>query len=168
MWMGANDATFFTANVPLEKFLSNLRTFIDAFLTDEATKEAKIILLTPPPINCSPAPGEESVEEARERMGPRTWVNKMRYADAIVKLVGEYGKNGMADRVGCVDVWRGLVNWALNLEGREPLKEDDELTRELVEKKLPPGCGLPGMKRFPDGTFTDGLHFGTLVSKASC
>jgi hypothetical protein len=148
----------------LDKYISNLRTFVDAFLTDSATKDSKIILMTPPPINCSPPQDpEEDIDTSKAHIRYITWVNKMRYADAVVKLGEEYVQKGMQDRVGCLDMWRALVDWALNMEGRRPLEGDEQVTECVVEERRLPGCGLPRAKKFPDGVFTDGLHFGGLV-----
>jgi hypothetical protein len=167
IWLGANDATLSFANVPLDKFISNLRTFVTSLLDHPIVKEygTKIILMTPPPIDVPPPPNpNEPIEKAKTRVGYMTWINKMKYADAVLTLEEEFVQARLEDQVGCVDIWRALINFGLQNEGREKIEPHVQLTEELVLGKRPTGCGLPGTKKFPDRVFIDGLHFDELVS----
>jgi isoamyl acetate esterase len=167
IWFGANDATFTFVNVPIDKFVSNIRLFVTSLLEHPTVKQhdTKIILITPPPINVPPPRDpNEPIDEAKKRLGYLTWINKMKYADAVLKLEEEFVLAGLEDQVGCVDVWRALVNFGLKHEGRETIEPHVQLTEDLVVSKKPTSCGLPGSPRFPDGVFIDGLHFDELVS----
>ena len=153
--------------MPIDKFVTNLRTYVKSLLEHPNVKEngTKIILITPPPIDVTPPRDpNEPIKEARTRVGYMTWVNKMKYADAVLKLEEEFVQARLEDRVGCVDVWRAVVNFGMKREGKEPIEPHVQLNEDLVVEKKLTGCGLPGTKKFPDKTFVDGLHFDELVS----
>jgi hypothetical protein len=166
IWLGANDATIGFVAVPLDSFITNLRRFIDQLLRHPNLKTTKIVLMTPPPINASMLVSLETKdEEARQQMltviktgiAWRVWVRKMEYSSACMKLAAEYGKQG-ENRVVGLDVFRAMVNYGLQSEGKEIIPYNEPLTEDLAEEKLIPGCSLPGAKLLPDGTFSDGLH----------
>lgn len=159
--------------MPIDRYAANIRSFIDAILTDGSPAFAKtrIILITPPPINCSDplsrftkgvlSETQEKVllmnleKTAREGHAWKTWVAKLRYAERIVQVAGSY-----PERVFAVDAWRALTQHGLFLEGREeglatPLDVDEGM------KWL--GCGLPGAGVFGTDVLVDGLHFGEKV-----
>jgi isoamyl acetate esterase len=140
----------------------------------------KVLLITPPPINVHKAvpysaedlslEGEQLEkwerqfeEECRERMGFRTWLNKLKYAEAVVRLADSFQEAGSAGegRVAVVDFWRALTNFGLSKERRAELGEG-EVNTEVNGKW--PGSGLPGAKEFEKGVFTDMLHLGEKVS----
>lgn len=125
--------------------------------------------MTPPPIECQSARAGVLLKDAREKIGYLTYVNKMKYAQAIVKLAEEYGeKDESKDRIVLVDMWRGLVEYALQEEGRVDFKLPETLEEKDVADLLLPGCGLPGAKRFHNEIFQDGLHFDGFVSNMCC
>jgi hypothetical protein len=156
--------------VPLDTFISNIRSFIEAILRSPSTSTTKILLITPPPINVREAiPGNiklkcETIEksltqlefECRESLGFKTWVSKLQYAEAIVRLANEFRENGEA-RVAVVDFWRAIMNYGLGQEGRGNLEEGEIDTSGSGKW---PGCGLPEAKEFGNGVFTDRLHLG--------
>lgn len=130
-------------------------------------------MITPPPINVHEAvvedydilqfEGETIAEremrfenECREGLGFKTWCAKLRYAEAIVKLAGEY-ENREDGRVGVADFWRALTNYGLAQEGRQFMMKGAVDTEGNGKW---PGCGLPGAKEFEGGVFTDRLHLG--------
>lgn len=123
--------------------------------------------MTPPPISVSVnrggvdvsgvdigSDGEDALsrlrEVAKEGLGYRTWVSKRAYAERVTQVAQECRAEKIGvDVVDCLDVWTLMIEAALREAGRE--WEEDKL----------PGCGLPGAVRFPQGWFTDGLHFGS-------
>jgi hypothetical protein len=114
--------------------------------------ETKIVLITPPPINIpDPTLPEENTKKGR---GYRTYMSKKRYAEKIMQIAADYEETG---RVVGLDLWNALIDAALDDQGRS----GDE--GRYDEERLP-GCGLSGAKAFRGGYFTDGLHFGPLVS----
>lgn len=175
IWFGANDATLSWVNVPKDAFVANLQHFVDCLLEHPNLKTTKVILITTPPINARPPkhdwdPDDADVREdlvfiTKEGLGWKTWLNKMQYAEACLELGKKYGANGNGDRVAVCDVWTALGNFGLGAQGRDEIKEDEDLTEDLVDEKLPPGCGLPGAGEFPEGVFVDRLHFGELVRR---
>ena len=117
--------------------------------------------MTTPPIDVRPGKEDQEVEDAILKIGCATYVNKMVYADAVVKIAEEFAEDG---RVGCVDVWRALVNYGLRKEGKEEVARHVPLDEELVMEMRLPGSGLPKAKMFGRDVLVDGLHFGAVVS----
>jgi isoamyl acetate esterase len=174
IFLGANDAVSSPqVHVPLDTFITNIRSFVKAILTSPATSSTKILLITPPPINAQKAfpedydvvdlAGETFAEsekkfemELRNRSGFKTWCSKLRYAEAIVTLAGEF-KDREDGRVAVADFWRSITNHGLSQEGRRKLVEGNVDTK--VNGKWP-GCGLPGAEEFDPAVFTDRLHLG--------
>lgn len=153
--LGANDACILigdTEYVPLPIFEVNIREFIETILTQDAMKDTKIVLITPPPINVNaPLPEDLSEEElAREialdkkRHPYRTYMNKKRYAQKVMQIAEEYEETG---RVVGLDLWNRMVDAALAELG----------VTERDEENLP-GSGLQGGLEFPQEWFVDGLH----------
>jgi hypothetical protein len=113
--------------------------------------ETKIVLITPPPTNIN-RPFDVGVskedftrlnEEEKRRHSYKSFSNKKRYAEKVMRIAAEYGETG---RVVGLDFWGDLI--------RVGFKERGE---EYDENKLP-GCGLYGVDEFGEGYFTDGLH----------
>ncbi|CAI6332558.1 unnamed protein product [Periconia digitata] len=174
IFLGANDACLIgnSEYVPLPSFEANIRGFVDAILAQDALRETKIVLITPPPINV-PDPVDDS-DTDYEDLGPsmaaalaaarpdpkddrayRTYMSKKCYADAILRIAREYegaDDSATAERVAGLDYWKALVDAALEDQGRNSSDED-----AYDEEKLP-GCGLATAKEFEKGYFTDGLH----------
>ncbi|KAJ4985842.1 GDSL-like Lipase/Acylhydrolase [Stagonosporopsis vannaccii] len=156
IFLGANDACFFGKEeyVAMPSFEANIRKFVDTILDHEKLRDAKIVLITPPPINIlSPLIGGESKVEMQElnkaerkKMGYRTFINKKRYAERVVQIADEYEDTG---RVVGLDFWGNLVRTRLS-------EIEDEYDEDML-----PGCGLYGSKDFGEGYFTDGLHLDT-------
>jgi len=85
-------------------------------------------------------------KEERKSRGYRTFINKKRYAELIMKIAVECEGTG---RVTGLDFWGDMVRKRLS-----------EIKGEYDENMLP-GCGLYGSRDFGDGYFTDGLHLDT-------
>jgi hypothetical protein len=102
------------------------------------------------------------IEMAKGRTAWHVWLRKMEYASSCMSLATDYWRKG-EDRVVGLDIWRSMVNYGLEAEGKKTIPDNDPLTEELAEEKLIPGCGLPGSKEFPQGTFSDALHLDALV-----
>ncbi|OAG10203.1 SGNH hydrolase [Paraphaeosphaeria sporulosa] len=159
IFLGANDACFVgkTEYVPLPQFSDNIRSFVEEILIQDNLADAKIVLITPPPVNVpDPLPGDDeglgpAMAKALKGKEPKqdraylTYMSKKRYADGIMSIAKEYEET---DRVVGLNYWRALVDAGLEEQGR---------TGELDED-LFPGCGLAGAKEFGSGWFTDGLH----------
>jgi lysophospholipase L1-like esterase len=133
--------------VPWPTFSSTIRYFIDTILT---LPDAKIVLITPPPINI---PRKETWtqdhaaltnELVRAGRSYKTYMSKKRYAEGVVEIAAEYKETG---RVIGVDFWTNVVE-----EGGKGKR------KEFEETGMWPGCGLVGANSFGDGWFTDGLH----------
>ncbi|USP75974.1 hypothetical protein yc1106_03248 [Curvularia clavata] len=153
--LGTNDACYVGADrekVPLAEFSGNICGFLDTILTEMALEDAKIVLITPPPLNMpSPRSGknmsQEEIEKDNASMRKSVWhmayMNKRRYAEEVMKIAKEYEET---QRVVGLNFWQNIV---------------DAVVEEQVYEYnpgLPPGCGLHGAKTFPKGWFTDGLH----------
>ncbi|KAJ8118727.1 hypothetical protein OPT61_g347 [Boeremia exigua] len=153
IFLGANDACLIGESeyVPLPTFETNIRRFVETILTQDAMCDAKIVLITPPPINIpSPDPEDkgnrtwEKFNEMKKDMrGYKTYMSKKRYAERIMQIAGEYEETG---RVAGLDFWGSLVRARLQETGEE------------YDEEKPPGCGLYGVGDFDKGYFTDGLH----------
>ncbi|KAF2682137.1 SGNH hydrolase [Lentithecium fluviatile CBS 122367] len=171
IFLGANDACIIgdSEYVPLPLFTSNICEFVEEILIQDDLPNAKIVLITPPPVNVPdplpdplPGVGEEGDEEdARNDMGFRTYMSKKRYAKGIMAISGEYAET---ERVVGVDFWRACVEEALVGQGRGEELEGEGKGERFEDVRLP-GCGLKTAKRFPEGWFTDGLHLGPLGYK---
>lgn len=153
IFLGANDACFVgdTEYVPLPTFEANIRAFVETILTQDAMSDARIVIITPPPINIL-SPITEGIrddefeklnEEEREHSGYRTYMSKKRYADRIMELAARYEETG---RVMGLDFWGSIVRARLR-----------EIGVNYDEQNLP-GSGLYGVEDFGKGYFTDGLH----------
>lgn len=153
--LGTNDAVYATEDkemVPLPQFSENIRGFLDTILTEQALEDAKIVLITPPPISIpSPKLTSEMMQEDVEKENARrkqslyymTYMNKKRYAEEIMEIAKEYAET---QRVVGLNAWQDIVNALV-----------EEMSCEY-DPNVPPGCGLLGAKGFPKGWFTDGLH----------
>jgi hypothetical protein len=165
IFLGANDACFVgkTEYVPLPQFSDNIRAFVEEILIQDRLSDAKIVLITPPPINVpEPLPSDDKSlgpamakalkdNDPKQDRGYRTYMSKKRYAEGIMSIAKEYEETG---RVVGLDYWRALVEAGLEEQGRKGEADEDKF----------PGCGLSGAKEFASGWFTDGLH---LDKKAS-
>jgi lysophospholipase L1-like esterase len=158
IFLGANDACFIGDQeyVPWRTFKSNIRRFIETILTQDTLSQAKIVLITPPPIaialpESTEILSEKEIEVENKNMkkgqGYRTYMTKKRYADGIMQIASEYEETG---RVVGLNFWQSLVDAILVEEGPPHNKE------------MPPGCGLLGAIEFGKGWFTDGLHLDRL------
>ncbi|KAL1597794.1 hypothetical protein SLS60_008281 [Paraconiothyrium brasiliense] len=160
IFLGANDACFIGEReyVPLPQFSDNIRSFVEEILIQDKLTSAKIVLITPPPINVpEPLPSDDESlgpamamalkgeRDPKKDRGYRTWVSKRRYAEGILSIAKEYEETG---RVMGLDYWTALVDAGLEEQGRKGEVDEDRF----------PGCGLPGAKEFGKGWFTDGLH----------
>lgn len=171
IFLGANDACFVGDReyVPLPQFLDNIHSFIEEILINDELADAKIVLITPSPINVpeplasddeslgpafTKAMKKDTKKDPKQDRGYRTYMNKKRYADGIMSLAEEYEGTGFV--VG-LNYWKALVDAGLDEQGRKG---------EIDEDKFP-GCGLGGAKEFGEGWFTDGLHLDVKVSKLS-
>jgi hypothetical protein len=113
--------------------------------------ETKIVLITPPPTNINRSfdigVNREDFgglnEEEKRGHSYKTFSNKKRYAEKVMRIAAEYGETG---RVVGLDFWGDLI--------RVGFKERGE---EYNEDRLP-GCGLYGVDEFGEDYFTDGLH----------
>ncbi|KAL7778745.1 hypothetical protein CFE70_008246 [Pyrenophora teres f. teres 0-1] len=154
IFIGANDACMIgdTPMVPWPLFSANIRNFLDTILTEKALENTKIVLITPPPINCTvvekmDGSTAEDIEKMNEfRRGAarfKTYMNKKRYAEGIMQIAEEYAET---ERVAGLNFWKDIVDAMLEEEGQE------------YNEDMPPGCGLLGSKNFPKSWFTDGLH----------
>ncbi|KAF2423590.1 SGNH hydrolase [Tothia fuscella] len=178
IFLGANDACLFPpqVHVPLEKYSSNLRSFVDDVLNSPYAPTTKILLITPPPINISAAHAQKKATylnrededfeqkweaDCRDNYAWKTWASKKKYADEVVKISHDYAEAGMGDRVAVFDLWRVMINHELREAALPTLKEGRV---NLEENGRWPGCGLPHAKGFAKGVFSDGLHFGEKVS----
>ncbi|KAF2451430.1 SGNH hydrolase [Karstenula rhodostoma CBS 690.94] len=159
IFLGANDACFVgkTEYVPLPQFSDNIRSFVEEILTQDNLADAKIVLITPPPINVpEPFPSDDEDlgpamakalkgKDPKQDRGYMTYMSKKRYAEGIMSIAREYEGTG---RVVGLDYWSALVNAGLADQGRPAEVDEDKF----------PGCGLSGAKEFGGGWFTDGLH----------
>lgn len=155
------------AHVPIDEFETNLRWYINQVLQHEGWRSTKVLLLTPPPISVRVAEAHDNDEENELDLGPATnsaieelrktasqgrghltWASKRKYAERIMAIVQSFESQ---HNVHVLDVWTILTKKAL-----------EEAQREWKEGQLP-GCGLPSATNFPEGWFSDGLHFGSLV-----
>ncbi|XP_014556832.1 hypothetical protein COCVIDRAFT_26464 [Bipolaris victoriae FI3] len=155
IFLGANDACIGLQGaeyVPWPVFSENIRGFLDTILTEQAMDNTKIVLITPPPINSqveaisknmSKAEVEQENCKRKQMLGYRTYMNKKRYAEGVMKIAKEYEET---QRVVGLNFWQDIVDALAKEEGWE------------YNAELPPGCGLLGSKSFPKGWFTDGLH----------
>jgi hypothetical protein len=150
----------------LPEYETHIRHYVDTILTDPATKGARVLLVTPPPINV-PTPKEEegweseipevkkalkrSIVENRRYM---TWCSKRDYARRVVELGQEYAeKSGL---VGVLDFWTRITEF-----GRDQAwKTGKSVGDENDGTGLNVGCGLPGSLEFDRDVFVDGLHLG--------
>jgi hypothetical protein len=155
IWLGANDAAYGFLNVPQEQYIANVLSFTRQFLDHPNCAKTKILLITTPPINFRPSQTEDDYEDPYFT----TYVQKMLYSEALVKAPKEFE----GDRVQVLNIWRVLVNTALDASGKAELKADLKLDSDLVAEEKLPGCGLQGSEKFPEGFFVDGLHFDDLV-----
>jgi isoamyl acetate esterase len=161
--VGANDACFSApwVYVPLERFEINIRHWVDTILRNPSTRDTKIVLLATPPINQRSPSADGFIygdSSPKERVGFRTYMSKKRYAAKVMEIARSYQEK--TDRVAGLDVWKLMVNDALQREGRAiPATESDEYDEDTL-----PGSSLPNAKMFPQGFFIDGLHLGKLVS----
>lgn len=166
IFLGANDACFIGNReyVPLPQFSDNIRSFIEEILDHASLEDAKIVLITPPPINVpDPLPKDGDLlgpafakaageKNPKDDKGYRTWVSKKKYAERILEIAKEYEKTS---RVVGLDYWNKLERAALEEQGREGEEDEDRW----------PGCGLPDAKEFGAGWFTDGLHLDKKASR---
>jgi hypothetical protein len=83
----------------------------------------------------------------------------MLYSEKLVQAAKEVE----SDRVQLLNIWRYLVNTALDASGKATLEERVRLDADLVAEKKFPGCGLNNSEQFPEDFFVDGLHFDGLV-----
>jgi hypothetical protein len=147
-----------TEYVPLPQFSDNIRSFVEEILTQDRLSDAKIVLITPPPINVpEPLPSDHDSlglamakalkdKDPKQDRGYMTYMSKKRYAEGIMSIAKEYEET---ERVVGLDYWRALVEAGLEEQGRKREEADDDTF---------PGCGLSGAKEFGNGWFTDGLH----------
>ncbi|KAF1994789.1 SGNH hydrolase [Amniculicola lignicola CBS 123094] len=159
--VGGNDAVLmpYGEYVPLKEFEENIREWVETVLTEDNMPDTKIVLITPPPINCSDPPKSQGVETGKVTLekanrpwkqgrGYKTYLSKKRYAEKVIDIAKSYEETG---RVIGLNLWRALVDAGLADQGR--LGDEDAYDEEKL-----PGCGLLGAKQFKDGYFTDGLH----------
>ena len=141
--------------MPLAQYDHNIRNWIDAALIEDELVDTKIILITPPPINIQTDKllSFQTDEQRKRELGYRTYMNKKRYAEQVMRIAKDYEHTGL---VAGLDIWQSLVDAGLREQGREG--EEDRYDEERL-----PGCGLSKAQAFPTGYFTDGLHFGGLV-----
>lgn len=168
IFLGANDACLppSSAHVPLPEFETHIRHYVDTILTDPATKGARVLLITPPPINVPTPKVEEgweseipAVKEAlkariMEDRGYMTWCSKRDYARRVVALGQEYAEKSAL--VGALDFWTRIAEF-----GRDQAwKAEKPMDGENDGTGLNAGCGLPGSPEFGRDVFVDGLHLG--------
>ena len=162
IFLGANDACSRgdSEYVPWATFEKNIRAFVETILVADNMANTKIILITPPPIGIpaptsaqglSPEEIEDTNEYKREGPGYKTYMNKKRYAEGIMRIAGEYEETG---RVVGLNFWKHIIDAFL----KETEDESGDGKEEVVESEMPPGCGFIGARSFGKGWFTDGLH----------
>lgn len=174
IFLGANDACFDGRDtyVPIADYEGYIRNYVNSILDHPATKETKVILISPPPVDV-PAPKEGSddlmaipsvVEAMRVAaatgFGHRTWESKRNFVKKIVEIGREF--EAKTDRVAVLDFWTVITKFAC-----QEAAEDDsvDVFHQLdLEDKLP-GSGMVGAKEFGRSYFTDGLHFGKKVNQ---
>jgi lysophospholipase L1-like esterase len=150
LFYGANDACQpgTRQHVDQAVYASNLRKLID--LIWQFQPSAKIILITPPPVN-------EYSRGDRERLA-----NSTRSYATVAKLVGAGLKLGLAmsdnrDKFEIVDAWSLFMDYALQFENpdskaRAELGQTSEDGPVLGSRELPESQGLRKL-------LIDGLHF---------
>lgn len=136
--------------------MQNLQHFIRSVLL--VFKEAKVVLITPPPIDAKAPLSAEDEEDEAERLSfckkaraYLSWNSKRNFAKACEEVASEYRDN---DRFVLLDFWTKL-----NVDECGGVEKFEKMDRE---NRLP-GSALPDAKRFQKGVFTDGLHFGPRV-----
>jgi lysophospholipase L1-like esterase len=169
IFLGTNDASpNHPVGVPLPTYAANIHAFVSTLLTNSSTRQTKILLITPPPINApeaapcdkfatSSAEAAQYEQECRKSAGFRIWAAKKEYADKVIEIAESYHEE---ERVGVFDFWRALTDYGLMKEGRNVLQPGP------VDVSLNgrwPGSGLPGAKEFEKGVFGDRLHLSQTV-----
>jgi isoamyl acetate esterase len=151
IFLGANDAVLpiFSQHVPLQEYEAYLRYYVDTLLENPVTKGAKIILITPPPIDIDPDYSEGLGVESKSY---QTYMNKKKYAEKVMEIAKSY--EGRDDLVAGLDFWTAMINYG-RIKGKEQNIPDNDAK--------PPGCGLDGAVYFGRDVFEDGLHLGPLV-----
>jgi lysophospholipase L1-like esterase len=142
IFLGANDACIMPQGeyVPLPRFESNIREFVETILVQDAMPDTKIVLITPPPINIpDPIPEDEDEDDflgpaaaaamkkqdPKEERGYRTYMSKKRYGEKIMEIAKSYKETG---RVVGYDYWKAMVNAGLNDQNR--LGDEDAYDEE--------------------------------------
>ena len=166
IFLGANDACLMGEDtiVPFDEYQDHIRYYVYKILESPATKDTKIILISPPPVDVHTPPGGHLMdnpavaatlrEAAASGMGHRTWQSKRRFAKKIVEIGEEFEKT--TDLVAVLDFWTVITKFACQAEGQD----FDALDLD----ELLPGSGMPGAKEFGQKYFTDRLHLGKTVS----
>lgn len=133
IWFGANDARLpntpdFPQHVPLEQYAENLRKIVSYCIRTQP--DARIILVTPPPV-------EESIQEEVDRAAyadmkglRRTATANAAYAVAVRELASEL-------RLPCLDIWTVMITKAgydphkstVDLPGSKSLGRNETLAR---------------------------------------
>ncbi|KAM5429953.1 hypothetical protein McanCB49686_005802 [Microsporum canis] len=166
IFLGANDACLSMNGpmVPLQEYEDHIRHYLTTILDDPATKDTRVILISPPPVNVPVPVGEPLLDNpdaaiilrsvASQGRGHRTWESKRTFAKKIVEIGKEYeAKSG---RVAVLDLWYSITKSVCRIEGTT---QDDAFYHLDIDEMLP-GSGMPGAKPFENGYFTDGLHLG--------
>lgn len=171
IFLGANDAAHLPVgdeeNIGLAKYDDNIREFVESVLIEDNLRDTKIVVITPPPINipdpvedtnigpaAAAAKAEITGNDPKKGLGYRVYINKKTYAEKAMEIAKSYEETG---RVIGLNLWGALIDAALEDQNR--LGDEDAYAEERL-----PGCGLKWAKAFKRGYFTDGLHFGPLVS----
>ncbi|KAI1916608.1 hypothetical protein LOZ61_000876 [Ophidiomyces ophidiicola] len=172
IFLGANDACFLGGDdrtyVPIAQYEKHIRHYVDTILEHPATKDTRVILISPPPVDVPPPPSTdfdlESVVEATRAAaamgrGHRTWESKRKFAKKITEIGHEF--EAKTDRFAPFDFWTLITKVKCQDETDSDV---DEIFHKLDLEDTLPGSGTPGAPRFGLEYFIDGLHFGEKVS----
>lgn len=125
-----------------------------------------VLIATPPidvgaalsdPSNLSDEALEIVKETTRSSRGHRTWMEKRKYAEAVVNLGREL--EAQNKRVSGLDIWSKITDAKCQELGRDMI--------ELDSREMLPGSGMPGAQELGTAWLVDGLHFGPKVSTSS-
>ncbi|KAI1918764.1 porphobilinogen deaminase [Ophidiomyces ophidiicola] len=168
IFLGANDACFLGGDdrtyVPIAQYEEHIRHYVDTILEHPATKDTRVILISPPPVDVPPPPSTdfdlESVVEATRApaamgRGHRTWESKRKFAKKINEIGHEF--EAKTDRFALFDFWTLITKVKCQDETDSDV---DEIFHKLDLEDTLPGSGMPGAPRFGLEYFIDGLHFG--------
>ena len=106
IWFGANDACLRPSpqHVSLDAFVGNLRQMISAIRAADISRETRIILLTPPPVNTYQRGAALAARDPPQACDREFLVTKQ-YAEAVLAVAA-------AEHVSVVDIWSAMYEAA--------------------------------------------------------